>query len=83
MTEPYPMWIDRRDAEVVKRLEEGETYPVTHIRNLYLRYTDITREDTAKERKKSLVESPAFTYTGRIGYYNFDGFGEQQEPNES
>lgn len=77
MSEQYPMYIDRRDAEVVKRLEQGETYPVAHITNLYQRYTDITREDTAKERKKALVESPAFTYTGRVGYYTFDGVDEQ------
>lgn len=75
MSQSYPMYIDRRDAAVVDQLEEGEVYDVTHITSLYRRYTDITRDKTAKQRKKNLVNSPCFEYV-RIGVFQFVGFDQ-------
>ncbi len=75
MSESYPMYIDRRDAPVVDQLEKGEQYGVTYIKNLYLTYTDITREDTAVQRKNNLVNSPCFENVG-IGVFRFVGFDQ-------
>lgn len=73
------MYIDRRDAEVVKRLEEGERYSVTQIKNMYLKYTDITRERTAKERKKTLLKSPCFEAVSRRPGSRFEYLGVNQD----
>ena len=73
MSSSHPMYIDRRDAPVVDQLEEGEEYGVTYIKNLYLTHTDITREDTAVQRKNNLVNTPCFENTG-IGVFRFVGW---------
>lgn len=71
----YPMYIDRRDEEVVKRLDVGKVYSVTTVKKMYKRYTDIRRESTAKERKKALLQTPCFENVG-IGQFRFVGVDE-------
>jgi len=74
----YPPYIDRRDEEVVKRLEVGEQYGVTLIKDAYKRFTDIRQDRTAKQRKDNLVNSPCFENTG-IGVFRFVGFDDDGE----
>lgn len=78
MSTSYPLYIDRRDEPVVEQLEPDEVYGVTHITSLYRTRTDITREQTAKDRMKNLVQSPAFEFvrTGRFRYLGVDGGSE-------
>jgi len=75
MTEDYPAYIDRRDAEIVKRLEEGTAYGAGQIQHAYKSYTDIRQDKTAKERQKELFKSPAFEKV-RIGVFRYVGLNE-------
>lgn len=75
MSESYPMYIDRRDAPVVDQLETGETYRTPYIRRLYRTHTDITREDTADQRMRNLVDSPCFEFI-RSGSFRFTGWSD-------
>jgi hypothetical protein len=68
----YPPYIDRYDANVLDELEQGEVYSVTQIKRAYLRFTTISREDTAGERRESLLKSPAFEME-RHGYFRYLG----------
>jgi DNA-dependent RNA polymerase auxiliary subunit epsilon len=72
----YPAYIDRRDAAVVEQLSEGQEYNVQYITSLYKTYTDIRKERTAKQRKKNLVQSPAFECVG-IGRFVYTGVDQQ------
>lgn len=68
------MYLDARDEAVVEQLEEGAVYGVTKITNLYIAYTDITQERTAKERKNALMQTPAFENVA-IGRFRYVGTG--------
>ena len=73
----YPPYIDRRDAEVVSRMEQGTAYGAREVEKTYKRFTDIRNDRTAKQRKKSLFESPCMEYTGTPGSFTFVGFGDE------
>lgn len=73
----YPMYIDRRDEEVVKRFEQDSVYRSTTIKRMYKRYTDIRRDKTAEERKNNLFDSPCMEYTGTPGSFIFVGFNDE------
>jgi len=81
MTDPtnYPAYIDRRDAEVVSRMEKGTTYPVGKIETAYKRYTDIRNDRTAEQRKNDLADSPCMEFTGTPGYFTFVGFDDAED----
>ena len=71
----YPAYIDRYDAEIVKRLDEGTVYGANKIRRAYKTYTNISQDSTAKERQIELFKSPAFEME-RSGYFEFVGLVE-------
>lgn len=72
----YPAYIDRRDAAVIEQLTEGETYRVNEIKELYKTHTDIRREATARERKKTLLQSPCFECES-VGWFTYTGTGSE------
>jgi len=72
MPEETPPYIDRRDAAVIEALIEGEVYSVTQITRLYKLRTDIRNDKTAKNRKDTLVATPAFENVD-IGFFRYVG----------
>jgi hypothetical protein len=75
----YPAYIDRRDAQVVSRMAEGETYGVRKIEAAYKRYTDIRNDRTAEQRKNDLVNSPCMEFAGTPGFFTFTGTDATEE----
>lgn len=73
----YPIYIDRRDAAVVKQLEKNKVYGAAHIERLYKQHTDIRQNSTSKQRKNNLFESPCMKYTGTPGNFEFVGFEDE------
>ena len=69
-----PLYIDSRDEAVISQLEAGKTYDVTHIKNLYKSHTDICRDSTAEQRKRTLLNTPCFecVFVGRFRYLGVD-----------
>ena len=75
----YPAYIDRRDEEVVSRMDEGDVYGRNQLERAYKAYTDIRDSGTAGERVVSLFESPCMEYTGTPGSFKFVGVAEPEE----
>lgn len=77
MNSDTPAYIDRRDEKVVEALIPGEVYSVRQITKLYKLRTDIRRDNTAKERKNTLVQTPAFENVA-IGKFRYLGVGADE-----
>lgn len=77
----YPMYIDRKDAAVIERLNKGEIYGVSAITHRYKLHTDIRRDKTAKERKNALCESPCMECVS-VGRFRFVGTDATTNDNE-
>lgn len=58
MNEETPPYLDRRDMQVVSQLTEGKEYGALKIQRGYKRFTDISRDKTARERQIALFKSP-------------------------
>lgn len=61
--------LDSRDAAVLDALDHGESYTGMRIKHFYKKHTDIRREDTAKERAKTLTKKDCFQRDGRQYVY--------------
>lgn len=74
MPDETPAYIDRRDKAVIEALIPGEVYSVTQITKLYKLRTDIRNDRTAKDRKNTLIDTPAFENVD-IGVFRYLGVG--------
>jgi hypothetical protein len=72
-----PPYIDRRDEAVIEALIPGEVYSVRQITKLYKQRTDIRNDNTAKNRKSTLVNTPAFENVD-IGRFRYLGVGADE-----
>jgi len=75
ITKEDAAYIDRRDAQVVENLVVGETYPLGQMKNAYKRFTDTSRDTTAKRRAKNLFKTPAFEFVD-YGKFRYTGLSQ-------
>jgi len=75
----YPVYIDRRDGEVVSRMDEGDVYGRAQLERAYKTYTDIRNDKTAEQRKNDLADSPCMEFAGTPGYFTFVGFDAEED----
>jgi len=70
---------DYRDARVLAALDAGDEVHLDRIRTLYQERSDVRDADTLRDRVRDLVQTEAFTPTGRQRWRYHGPGGETRE----